>query len=127
MAAMATRCWRRKTSFAYLMVTPTAKPDPRLFLREQMKACGNGNKIEHVHIIGAGAMGGDIAAWCAGRDFASRRRHEGDRGCDEACADPFGRSREAYASRDALDRLIPTWSVRGAAPPHHRGVPESSS
>src|SRR6478672_10965179 len=56
-----------KTSFARLMVTPTAQNLIRVFfLREQMKrAAGSGNKVHHVHVIGAGAMGGDIAAWCA--------------------------------------------------------------
>src|SRR5205823_12903138 len=56
-----------KTSFARLMVTPTAQNLIRVFfLREQMKKlAGSGNKIAHVHVIGAGAMGGDIAAWCA--------------------------------------------------------------
>ena len=56
-----------KTSFANLMVTPTAQNLIRVFfLREQMKKlAGGGNRISHVHVIGAGAMGGDIAAWCA--------------------------------------------------------------
>src|SRR6476619_874541 len=60
-----------KASFANLMVTPTAQNLIRVFfLREQMKKlAGSGNKIEHVHVIGAGAMGGDIAAWCAGQDM----------------------------------------------------------
>src|SRR5690242_1242466 len=56
-----------KSSFARLMVTPTAQNLIRVFfLREQMKKlAGTGNKVSHVHVIGAGAMGGDIAAWCA--------------------------------------------------------------
>src|SRR5206468_5491574 len=56
-----------RTSFANLMVTPTAQNLIRVFfLREQMKKlAGSGNKVRHVHVIGAGAMGGDIAAWCA--------------------------------------------------------------
>src|SRR5271156_2058657 len=56
-----------KTSFANLMVTPTAQNLIRVFfLREQMKKlAGSGNKITRLHVIGAGAMGGDIAAWCA--------------------------------------------------------------
>src|SRR5205807_10101474 len=60
-----------KTSFAGLMVTPTAQNLIRVFfLREQMKkVAGSGNAIKHVHVIGAGAMGGDIAAWCAGQDM----------------------------------------------------------
>ena len=37
------------------------------FLRERMKAFAKGSdfKARHVHVIGAGVMGGDIAAWCA--------------------------------------------------------------
>ena len=60
-----------QASFARLMVTPTAQNLIRVFfLREQMKKlAGSGNKINHVHVIGAGAMGGDIAAWCAGQDM----------------------------------------------------------
>jgi len=56
-----------KASFAHLMVTPTAQNLIRVFfLREEMKKlAGSGNKVTHVHVIGAGAMGGDIAAWCA--------------------------------------------------------------
>lgn len=37
------------------------------FLREKMKAFSKESdfKAKHVHVIGAGVMGGDIAAWCA--------------------------------------------------------------
>ena len=58
-----------QASFARLMVTPTAQNLIRVFfLREQMKkSAGSGNTVKHVHVIGAGAMGGDIAAWCAGQ------------------------------------------------------------
>ncbi len=78
-----------KTSFANLMVTPTAQNLIRVFfLREQMKKlAGDGNKISHVHVIGAGAMGGDIAAWCANQGLrVTLGRHEGraDRGRDQA-------------------------------------------
>jgi 3-hydroxyacyl-CoA dehydrogenase/enoyl-CoA hydratase/3-hydroxybutyryl-CoA epimerase len=36
--------------------------------RERLKAFGkidNASRISHVHVIGAGVMGGDIASWCA--------------------------------------------------------------
>src|ERR1700731_3673260 len=58
-------------SFANLMMTPTAQNLIRVFfLREQMKkTAGSGNKVAHVHVIGAGAMGGDIAAWSANKDL----------------------------------------------------------
>lgn len=46
----------------------TAKNLIRVFsLREKMRSLGKDSvfKAEHVHVIGAGTMGGDIAAWCA--------------------------------------------------------------
>jgi 3-hydroxyacyl-CoA dehydrogenase/enoyl-CoA hydratase/3-hydroxybutyryl-CoA epimerase len=41
------------------------------FLQERLKGLGSGADaaIRHVHVIGAGVMGGDIAAWCALRGF----------------------------------------------------------
>lgn len=56
-------------SIARLMMTPQAKQLVRVFfLQEQLKALTKNNsaqKIQSVHVIGAGTMGGDIAAWCA--------------------------------------------------------------
>lgn len=56
-------------SIAELMVTDTARNLVRLFfLQEKMKGIakkGKFNKSGTVHVIGAGTMGGDIAAWCA--------------------------------------------------------------
>lgn len=57
-------------SVADLVVGDTARNLVRVFmLREQLKALGKGTgeKMKHVHVIGAGVMGGDIAAWCAMR------------------------------------------------------------
>jgi 3-hydroxyacyl-CoA dehydrogenase / enoyl-CoA hydratase / 3-hydroxybutyryl-CoA epimerase len=112
-----------KTSFANLMVTPTAQNLIRVFfLREQMKKlAGHGNKIEHVHVIGAGAMGGDIAAWCAGQDLRvtlADMKAEPIAGAMKRAADLFGKiKRKRTAVRDALDLLIPDMvgeGVRGA-------------
>src|SRR3990167_534823 len=55
-------------SIAELMITDTARNLVRLFfLQEKMKGIAKqGNfKPAWVHVIGAGTMGGDIAAWCA--------------------------------------------------------------
>ncbi len=112
-----------KTSFAYLMVTPAAQNLIRVFfLREQMKKlAGSGNKIAHVHVIGAGAMGGDIAAWCAGQDMRvtlADMKAEPIAGAIKRAADLFGKiKRKRTAVRDALDQLIPDMDgegVRGA-------------
>ncbi|WP_300620843.1 3-hydroxyacyl-CoA dehydrogenase NAD-binding domain-containing protein, partial [Dokdonella sp.] len=41
------------------------------FLQERLKGLAGGAEhgIRHVHVVGAGVMGGDIAAWCALRGF----------------------------------------------------------
>jgi 3-hydroxyacyl-CoA dehydrogenase/enoyl-CoA hydratase/3-hydroxybutyryl-CoA epimerase len=59
-------------SLAHLVTGLTAKNLVRVFfLQEQLKALGKDKdyKPTHVHVIGAGTMGGDIAAWCALRGF----------------------------------------------------------
>lgn len=55
-------------SFAGLMVGSTSRNLVRVFfLQNRLKAQGSkpDKRIEHVHVVGAGVMGGDIAAWCA--------------------------------------------------------------
>jgi len=59
-------------SFVKLMVGDTSKNLVRaFFLREKLKSYSKGavHNIKHVHVIGAGVMGGDIAAWSALRGF----------------------------------------------------------
>src|SRR5258707_524030 len=108
-----------KTSFAYLMVTPTAQNLIRVFfLREQMKKlAGSGNRIEHVHVIGAGAMGGDIAAWCASQGFRATLgdvKPEPIAGAIKRASDLFGKiMRKSTDIRDALDRLVPDLDAEG--------------
>ena len=101
------------------MVTPTAQNLIRVFfLREQMKKlAGSGNKIEHVHVIGAGAMGGDIAAWCANQGLRvtlADMKPEPIAGAIKRAADLFGKiMRKRTEIRDALDRLIPDMDGEG--------------
>lgn len=108
-----------KTSFANLMVTPTAQNLIRVFfLREQMKKlAGSGNKIKHVHVIGAGAMGGDIAAWCASQGVQvtlADMKPEPIAGAMKRASDLFGKiMRKRTAVRDALDRLLPDMDGEG--------------
>lgn len=59
-------------SVVKLAETPTARNLVRVyFLQEGLKALGNAQPhgIKNVHVVGAGVMGGDIAAWCALRGF----------------------------------------------------------
>ena len=108
-----------KTSFAYLMVTPAAQNLIRVFfLREQMKKlAGSGNKIEHVHVIGAGAMGGDIAAWCASQGMRvtlADMKAAPIAGAMKRAVELFGKiMRKRTAVRDAHDRLIPDMDGEG--------------
>jgi 3-hydroxyacyl-CoA dehydrogenase/enoyl-CoA hydratase/3-hydroxybutyryl-CoA epimerase len=108
-----------KRSFAELMVTPTAQNLIRVFfLREQMKKlAGSGNKISHVHVIGAGAMGGDIAAWCASQDLRvtlSDMKPEPIAGAIKRASDLYTKIlRKRTDVRDAHDRLIPDMDGEG--------------
>jgi 3-hydroxyacyl-CoA dehydrogenase/enoyl-CoA hydratase/3-hydroxybutyryl-CoA epimerase len=55
-------------SFADLVCTETSRNLVRVFfLQSKLKSQGNKTKtrVKHVHVVGAGVMGGDIAAWCA--------------------------------------------------------------
>lgn len=55
-------------SVSRLLMTDQAQNLVRVFfLQEKLKSLGKGSqfKAKHVHVIGAGVMGGDIAAWCA--------------------------------------------------------------
>ena len=59
-------------SVAKLAQTPTAQNLIRIFfLQERLKSQGGGTDptIKHVHVVGAGVMGGDIAAWAAFKGF----------------------------------------------------------
>ncbi len=108
-----------QTSFANLMVTPTAQNLIRVFfLREQMKKrAGSGNRVGHVHVIGAGAMGGDIAAWCANQGMRvtlADMKPEPVAGAIKRAADLFGKIMHKRTDvRDALDRLIPDLDGEG--------------
>jgi 3-hydroxyacyl-CoA dehydrogenase/enoyl-CoA hydratase/3-hydroxybutyryl-CoA epimerase len=59
-------------SVARLSKTSTAQNLIRIFfLQERLKSQGTGvdTGIKHVHVVGAGVMGGDIAAWAAFKGF----------------------------------------------------------
>src|SRR5690606_31829942 len=68
-AAAAASFEAEAASFAALVQTPTSRNLVRVyFLRERLKKLGaRTESIRRMHVIGAGIMGGDIAAWCAFR------------------------------------------------------------
>jgi 3-hydroxyacyl-CoA dehydrogenase/enoyl-CoA hydratase/3-hydroxybutyryl-CoA epimerase len=70
--SLAQRLKLEARAVAKLAATPTARNLIRVFfLQERLKGLAGGAEhgIKHVHVVGAGVMGGDIAAWCALRDF----------------------------------------------------------
>lgn len=60
-----------RKSVVKLAGTPTARNLTRVFfLQERLKGLGGKDSgIKHVHVVGAGVMGGDIAAWAAYKGF----------------------------------------------------------
>lgn len=109
-----------KPSFARLMVTPTAQNLIRVFfLRDEMKKLAGGKSaIKHVHVIGAGAMGGDIASWCAHQGLRvtlADMQPSAIAGAMKRAADLFSKiTRNRVGQRDELDRLIPDMTGEGA-------------
>ncbi len=107
-------------SFARLLVTPTAQNLIRVFfLRNKLKSLSDGDwQGRRIHVIGAGAMGGDIAAWCAWHGFTvslADMKAEPLGGAIKRAADLFTKiSRKSTDIRDALDRLIPDLKGDGA-------------
>lgn len=113
-------------SFAELLVSDTSRNLVRIFfLREQMKSLTQArNKkdiapLEHLHVIGAGAMGGDIAAWCALRGLSVSLFDTQP----EVLAKAIGKATDlckkkrlsSAETRDVLDRLIPDFTNAGVA------------
>lgn len=101
-------------SFARLLAGKTAKELARVFfLREQLKgyAKGIGHDIRHVHVIGAGIMGGDIAAWSAAQGFTVSLQDRENSYIGPAvkrAAEMFRRKyKDERKVRAALDRLMP--------------------
>jgi 3-hydroxyacyl-CoA dehydrogenase/enoyl-CoA hydratase/3-hydroxybutyryl-CoA epimerase len=90
------------------------------FLQERMKGLGKGAdfKPRHVHVVGAGVMGGDIAAICAMRGLTVTLQDT----APDRLAPAIKRSTQLFKRRlrderrirDALDRLIPDVGGQGA-------------
>jgi 3-hydroxyacyl-CoA dehydrogenase/enoyl-CoA hydratase/3-hydroxybutyryl-CoA epimerase len=102
-------------SIARLFLTPTSRNLVRVFfLQERLKSLGSGTarSFERVHVVGAGLMGGDIAAWCAWRGLTVTLQDREERFVaaavqraraffDRKCRRP--RQAEACAARLAAD------------------------
>ncbi|MEK6243169.1 MAG: 3-hydroxyacyl-CoA dehydrogenase NAD-binding domain-containing protein [Pseudomonadota bacterium] len=109
-------------SIKMLFDHPTTKNLIRIFfLQERMKSLGKGSDFEakHVHIVGAGVMGGDIAAICAMRGITVTLQDTAPERLAPAVKRAAGllqrRLRDPLRIRDAMDRLIPDVGGTGAA------------
>ncbi len=106
-------------SFARLMVTDTSRNLVRVFfLREKLKSLSDGEFAgNRIHVIGAGAMGGDIAAWCAWHGFTvtlADMKPEPLAKAVERAAELYGKIGHKHIDiRNALDRLIPDLTGEG--------------
>jgi 3-hydroxyacyl-CoA dehydrogenase/enoyl-CoA hydratase/3-hydroxybutyryl-CoA epimerase len=109
-------------SFANLLLTETSRNLVRVFfLRDKLKGLAKGDwKGRRIHVIGAGAMGGDIAAWCAWHGFTvtlADMKPEPIAVAIKRATDLYGKINHGDRKklRDALDRLIPDLTGEGAA------------
>jgi 3-hydroxyacyl-CoA dehydrogenase/enoyl-CoA hydratase/3-hydroxybutyryl-CoA epimerase len=109
-------------SIANLLRTPTATNLIRVYkLQERLKSFGReqDQAARRVHVVGAGTMGGDIAAWCALRGLSVTLQDQSA----ERLAPAMGRAAKLFADRlkdplrvrDALDRLAPDVAGDGIA------------
>jgi 3-hydroxyacyl-CoA dehydrogenase/enoyl-CoA hydratase/3-hydroxybutyryl-CoA epimerase len=114
-------------SVAGLLTGTTAQNLVRVFfLMEKLKSMGRGTDFNasHVHVIGAGIMGGDIAAWCALRGLKVTLQ---DREA-KYIAPAMKRANKLFSKRlrtprlvqSAMDRLMP--DVEGKTGLQHADV-----
>ena len=104
-----------------LAATPTARNLTRVyFLQERLKGLGGKDHgIAHVHVVGAGVMGGDIAAWAAYKGFQVTLQDREQRFIDTAMT----RAQELFAKRvkdagkrpEVAARLVPDLDGAGVA------------
>ncbi len=86
-----------RKSVTKLAGTPTARNLIRVFfLQERLKSAGGRDHgIGHVHVVGAGVMGGDIAAWSAYKGFQVTLADRGQEYIDKA----LSRAGELFAKK----------------------------
>jgi 3-hydroxyacyl-CoA dehydrogenase / enoyl-CoA hydratase / 3-hydroxybutyryl-CoA epimerase len=90
-------------SMAQLLCTPTSRNLVRVFfLQDRLKSAAKagGEPARHVHVVGAGVMGGDIATWCAGRGLTVTLQDRGE----QYVAPAMERARKFFEKRYAADQ-----------------------
>ena len=99
-----------RKSVVKLASTPTARNLTRVFfLQERLKGLGGKDHgIARVHVVGAGVMGGDIAAWSAYKGFEVTLADREQRFIDAA----LGRAQALFAKRVRDDAKRPAVAAR---------------
>ena len=88
-------------SVARLVCTPASRNLVRVFfLQERLKGLAGRDLPQggHVHVVGAGVMGGDIAAWCALRGFTVTLQDRGE----EYLRPALARARRFFEKRERV-------------------------
>jgi 3-hydroxyacyl-CoA dehydrogenase/enoyl-CoA hydratase/3-hydroxybutyryl-CoA epimerase len=109
-------------SIGEILLTNTPRNLIRVFnLSEKMKAVVKDStfKPKHVHVIGAGVMGGDIAAWCALRGMKVTLEDREAKYIAPAIQRAYRlfakKLKKPIAIRPVMDRLVPDVKGLGAA------------
>ncbi len=113
---------QERRSMVKMAITDTARNLIRVFfLQDKLKELAKVRNIDvkHVHVIGAGVMGGDIAAWCALKGITVTLQDREDK----FIAPAIKRAHALYKKKlkkprlitNALDRLIPDVAGDGIA------------
>ncbi len=99
-------------SVSRLMVTDITRNMVRVFtLQERLKSLFRDTQFKprHIHIVGAGVMGGDIAAWCAFKGFRVTLQDQNENAIAKAMGRAMSffkkRLKTPYLYRAAMDRL----------------------
>jgi 3-hydroxyacyl-CoA dehydrogenase/enoyl-CoA hydratase/3-hydroxybutyryl-CoA epimerase len=102
--------------------SPTARNLVRVFfMQERLKTFGKQSDFhaKHVHVVGAGVMGGDIAAWCALRGLTVTLQDQSMERIAPALKRAYAsyrkRIKDKFELRNVMDRLIPDPEGHGAA------------
>lgn len=107
-------------SVARLITGKTAQNLIRVFmLQEQLKGLGRleGYQPKHVHVVGGGIMGGDIAAWCAMQGLNVTIQDQRPESLAAALQRAYGlykkRLKQTRRINAAMDRLMPDINGHG--------------
>lgn len=106
-------------SIARLLLTDTSRNLVRVFfLQTRLKSLGKGARFpkQPIHVIGAGVMGGDIAAWSALHGFQVTLQDQTQEQIAPAmkrAGNLFAKKSNSELAKSAWDRLIPDLSGAG--------------